>query len=151
MNITEYKLNLKSLTVWQIRITIVLIVLFFIITVTFDRNNILRPILNFSVVFVSAFYLLIYFPLKYRSYSFFITEDKIFVNRGVIIKSKKIIYNESIEYITEFTTPLDKILDLSIILIHTAGGTIILPDISLLHAQKIRQIGVCKKQGAKNV
>ena len=126
---SELKLPKRTLRVWQTRIFMVAIILSAFLSILFSFY-----IFSAIVLLVCAAVSFVYFPLLYRSYVITVTDTYISVEKGVFIKSQKIMPRALLVYAESVSLPLSNALGLSAVILKAAKGYCVIPEIEKLKA-----------------
>lgn len=128
----------KALLVFRYRLFLIAFLLSLLITILFPLFSAWWWTFTGIWVGVFLFYFFFYYPLKFKKLHFFLTEDYMKVNTGIIYTRHRYIYKQNIQYILFQQTPLQRHFELYTVIVYAAGGTLILPGFSKADAQCIR-------------
>ncbi len=128
----ELKLPKRTLRVWQIRIFMVAIILSAFLSILFSLY-----IFSAILLIVCAMVSFIYFPLLYKSYTITISNTYISVEKGVFIKSEKIMPRALLVYAESMSLPLSNALGLSAVILKAARGFCVIPEIEKQTADEL--------------
>lgn len=128
----ELKLPKRTLRVWQIRIFMVAIILSAFLSILFSFY-----IFSAILLIVCATVSFIYFPLLYKSYTITISNTYISVEKGVFIKSEKIMPRALLVYAESMSLPLSNALGLSAVILKAARGFCVIPEIEKQTADEL--------------
>lgn len=135
----ELKLPKRTLRVWQTRIFMVAIILSAFLSILFSFY-----IFSAILLIVCAMVSFIYFPLLYKSYTITISNTYISVEKGVFIKSEKIMPRALLVYAESMSLPLSNALGLSAVILKAAKGFCVIPEIE---KQKADELILSTKEG----
>lgn len=128
----ELKLPKRTLRVWQTRIFMVAIILSAFLSILFSFY-----IFSAILLIVCAMVSFIYFPLLYKSYTITISNTYISVEKGVFIKSEKIMPRALLVYAESMSLPLSNALGLSAVILKAARGFCVIPEIEKQTADEL--------------
>lgn len=128
----KLKLPKRTLRVWQIRIFMVAIILSAFLSILFSLY-----IFSAILLIVCAMLSFIYFPLLYKSYTITISNTYISVEKGVFIKSEKIMPRALLVYAESMSLPLSNALGLSAVILKAAKGYCVIPEIEKQTADEL--------------
>ncbi len=85
--------------------------------------------------------LYLYIPLRCRSCRCQVEENKIVARIGVLYFQERTIARESVQYASVVQAPLQRVFGLATVVLHAAGGRVLLRDLELEEALEIsRQV-----------
>lgn len=125
---TEKKLPVRTLILWQIRVT-VLFVLLGAVCLYFCSVYKWFWILVTVITAVFLFVILWYLPRFIRNYRIKLIGEAVIIENGVFIKTTHIMPYSRMIYTKSFTTPLAKAIGLTSISLKAARSSIIMPEI----------------------
>ena len=125
---TEKKLPVRTLLLWQIRVT-VLFVLLGAVCLYFCSVYIWFWVLVRVITAVFLFVILWYLPRFIRNYRIKLIGEAVIIENGVFIKTTHIMPYSRMIYTKSFTTPLAKAIGLTSISLKAARSSIIMPEI----------------------
>lgn len=128
----KLKLPKRTLRVWQIRIFMVAIILSAFLSILFSFYT-----FSAILLIVCAMLSFIYFPLLYKSYTITISNTYISVEKGVFIKSEKIMPRALLVYAESMSLPLSNALGLSAVILKAAKGYCVIPEIEKQTADEL--------------
>lgn len=128
----ELRLPKKTLRVWQTRIFMIGIIISAFLTILFSLYIFSAVLLSFCAIIS-----FIYFPLLYRSYKITVTDTYISVERGIFIRSQKIMPRALLVYAESMSLPLSNALGLSAVILKAARGYCIIPEIEKPKADEL--------------
>lgn len=137
----QLKLPKRTLRVWQTRIFMVAIILSAVLTILFSLY-----IISAILLLVCAAVSFLYFPLLYRTYAITVTDSYISVERGVFIRSQKIMPRALLVYAESVSLPLSNALGLSAVILKAAKGYAVIPEIE---KDKADQLILSTKEGKR--
>ena len=128
----------RALVCWRIRLALVAFGPALAAALFFSYSRLVWGIL--TGLWTAAFLLFYfgYYPLKWRRLSYCADGGLLFLNTGVIYDRRKAIPLERIQYLTVSRTPVQRLMDLSSVCIHLAGGIALLPCVSREEAERLR-------------
>ncbi|MEE1054631.1 MAG: hypothetical protein U0L36_02185 [Acutalibacteraceae bacterium] len=125
---TEKKLPVRTLLLWQIRVT-VLFVLLGAVCLYFCSVYKWFWVLVTVITAVFLFVILWYLPRFIRNYRIKLIGEAVIIENGVFIKTTHIMPYSRMIYTKSFTTPLAKAIGLTSISLKAARSSIIMPEI----------------------
>lgn len=125
---TEKKLPVRTLLLWQIRVT-VLFVLLGAVCLYFCFVYKWFWVLVTVITAVFLFVILWYLPRFIRNYRIKLIGEAVIIENGVFIKTTHIMPYSRMIYTKSFTTPLAKAIGLTSISLKAARSSIIMPEI----------------------
>lgn len=125
-----------GLWLWEIRLLIITAAVSFLTAVIFE--GILFTIVSAVWITVYAVLAAWYYPLKYIKLSYNIDKNILVVNCGVIYRRRKSIFLNNIQYISTLRTPLQRLSGLETVVVHAAGGFIMIPNLKRSDADILR-------------
>ena len=125
---TEKKLPVRTLLLWQIRVT-VLFVLLRAVCLYFCSVYKWFWVLVTVITAVFLFVILWYLPRFIRNYRIKLIGEAVIIENGVFIKTTHIMPYSRMIYTKSFTTPLAKAIGLTSISLKAARSSIIMPEI----------------------
>lgn len=125
---TEKKLPVRTLLLWQIRVT-VLFVLLGAVCLYFCSVYKWFWVLVTVITAVFLFVILWYLPRFIRNYRIKLIGEAVIIENGVFIKTTHIMPYSRMIYTKSFTTPLAKAMGLTSISLKAARSSIIMPEI----------------------
>ena len=125
---TEKKLPVRTLLLWQIRVT-VLFVLLGAVCLYFCSGYKWFWVLVTVITAVFLFVILWYLPRFIRNYRIKLIGEAVIIENGVFIKTTHIMPYSRMIYTKSFTTPLAKAIGLTSISLKAARSSIIMPEI----------------------
>ena len=125
---TEKKLPVRTLPLWQIRVT-VLFVLLGAVCLYFCSVYKWFWVLVTVITAVFLFVILWYLPRFIRNYRIKLIGEAVIIENGVFIKTTHIMPYSRMIYTKSFTTPLAKAIGLTSISLKAARSSIIMPEI----------------------
>ena len=125
---TEKKLPVRTLLLWQIRVT-VLFVLLGAVCLYFCSVYKWFWVLVTVITAVFLFVILWYLPRFIRNYRIKLIGEAVIIENGVFIKTTHIMPYSRMIYTESFTTPLAKAMGLTSISLKAARSSIIMPEI----------------------
>ena len=137
----ELKLPKKTLRVWQTRIFMVAVILSAFLCILFDFYT-----FSALLLILCAVISFVYLPLLFGSYTIILTDSYISVERGVFIKSNKIMPRALLVYAESVSLPLSNALGLSAVILKSAKGFCVIPEIE---KQKADELLVSTKDGKR--
>ena len=122
-----FTLPRKTEMLWQMRCVFVIAFLCFLATS-------FLPVIFKTVVLIlllgfGAFFVFVYIPMFFKSYTITICKKNIVVNKGFIIKTRILLSKERITVIKSLSTPTTMLLKLRTIIIKTPRYTLLIPAI----------------------
>ena len=124
----EKKLPVRTLLLWQIRVT-VLFVLLGAVCLYFCSVYKWFWVLVTVITAVFLFVILWYLPRFIRNYRIKLIGEAVIIENGVFIKTTHIMPYSRMIYTKSFTTPLAKAMGLTSISLKAARSSIIMPEI----------------------
>lgn len=137
----ELKLPKKTLRVWQTRLFMVAVILSAFLCILFDFYTFSAVLLILCAVIS-----FVYLPLLFKSYTIILTDSYISVERGVFIRSNKIMPRALLVYAESVSLPLSNALGLSAVILKAAKGFCVIPEIE---KQRADELLVSTKDGKK--
>ena len=125
---TEKKLPVRTLPLWQIRVT-VLFVLLGAVCLYFCSVYKWFWVLVTVITAVFLFVILWYLPRFIRNYRIKLIGEAVIIENGVFIKTTHIMPYSRMIYTKFFTTPIAKAMGLTSISLKAARSSIIMPEI----------------------
>ena len=125
---TEKKLPVRTLLLWQIRVT-VLFVLLGAVCLYFCSVYKWFWVLVTVITAVFLFVILWYLPRFIRNYRIKLIGEAVIIENGVFIKTTHIMPYSRMIYTKSFTTPLAKAIGLTSISLKAVRSSIIMPEI----------------------
>ena len=125
---TEKKLPVRTLLLWQIRVT-VLFVLLGAVCLYFCSVYKWFWVLVTVITAVFLFVILWYLPRFIRNYRIKLIGEAVIIENGVFIRTTHIMPYSRMIYTKSFTTPLAKAIGLTSISLKAARSSIIMPEI----------------------
>ena len=122
------KLPKETLLLWQIRVTVIFLLLITVLSVFFSFTAwILIPIGAF--ILLCLFTALFYLPLYFKNYRLTVTKNAIVINSGVFLHFTHIMPYPRLIFANSFSSPLSSAFGLSGVILRAARGIIIIPEI----------------------
>ena len=117
----------KGLLLWEIRLTLIAFLVSVLTAMIFSGIlfKIISAVWMIGYIVTGAWY----YPLKYRKLSYNFDDKIIVVNCGVIYRRRKSIFLKNVQYISTMRTPLQRIMGLKTVVVHAAGGFIVIPNL----------------------
>ncbi|MEG0899314.1 MAG: PH domain-containing protein [Oscillospiraceae bacterium] len=97
-------------------------------------------IFTFLWVAVFIFFYAFYFPIKYKKQSYRITSKDFFVTTGVIYTITKSIPIKNVQYVSIFSSPLERIMKVATIRAVGAGGGVSISGMSKEDTKRLSSI-----------
>lgn len=88
-------------------------------------------------VFICLFFAAFYIPVAYRRMQYGIVDDKLVVRSGVIYDSCKSMPLSSIKYVMTVRGPLEQMTGLTMLLVFSAGGLIIVNGLTVEEGRRL--------------
>lgn len=126
---TSFKMSTKAITLYRVRIILTATILSFIcglIMAFFTKFAIILSIAVFVLLAVAFFW---YPTLLFKNYSVTITDDSLYVTKGVILLRSYCTHITNICYIGKVTTPLQRLLGIFSLCLYTRSGKIHLSNL----------------------
>ncbi len=123
-----FSLPKRTLTLWQIRISLIFILLCAVVAFL-SRYSIWFLLTLTVVVLVAAVTIFIYIPFYFKSYKITVAEGSIIINKGLIIKTTNIMPFPRLVFAESFTTPLASFMKLKGVMLKAARGWMLVPEI----------------------
>lgn len=123
------KPNSRLLTIWRIQLSIAICIPAFLNSVLFKIQS---PIwLWGTALWIIAFVVvyLVYLPMKFKSISYSVKEDRILLYTGVIYPRIRIAPKDRIQFSVVLTSPFERIFGLASLQVVLAGGRVVLPGL----------------------
>lgn len=145
----QNKLNVNSKKSWFIARLITTVIIstiliggkiLFLNKVLGDNINKINPYINVTIVIIIGLMILntiIYPVIEYKQWYYIITKDKVEFSEGIFFKERTIIPIVRIQHIKINEGPINRLLNLANIKIHTAGGVHKIPNIDREKAEEI--------------
>lgn len=124
------KLSEKSITVQRIRASAVLAVWWFLCGAAAVFSLACAAVLAILSLAVYFILILFYFQKWYENYRFTISNDHIYIEKGVIFSKKINVFRSRVQYAQYIQTPLQKLFHTCTIVYQTAGAVVYLSEIS---------------------
>lgn len=124
----EFILPKKTRLLWQIRafvIFLVLLLFFLYLSKSFKIFTFFAAILPL----ISAFFILWYLPVFFKSCNLKIINNSVIIKRGVFFQNTHIFPFSRLIYTQSFTTPLARIFGLSALTLKAARSRIFVPEL----------------------
>ena len=134
--INEKQLPKATLRLWQLRIAILFVLLFFLMFRLFSFWKwFLFP---FSVVLIiSIAFIAWILPKFFQSYKISFDNSSITVSYGIIIKTTHIMPCRKLVYVKTFSTPLSRSFGLSGVILKAARVAVIVPEMKIIDAEML--------------
>lgn len=129
----------KSITVWQLRATLVLLLTAFLLGALYVFLPIASCIIGVLCLIAYILIITVYFPMLYKNTGFWIENNRITIEHGFFIKRKYTLSSNRVQYIITIVGPIQKVFGLCTISFMTAGSTEILQNITFEDAAKIKK------------
>ncbi len=125
-----------GLWLWEIRLAASALAISFLTAVIF--SGLVFNII--SALWIAAYLVMAiwYYPIKYKKLSYNVDENILVVNCGVIYRRRKSIFLKNIQYISSMRTPIQRIAKLETLIVHAAGGFIMIPNLKISESQLLR-------------
>lgn len=124
----ENKLPVRTLLLWQIRATVLFILLIWVCLYFCSMYKWIW-VLTTVITAVFLFVMLWYLPRYIRNYRIKLIGEAVIIENGVFIKTTHIMPYSRMIYTKSFTTPLAKAMGLTAISLKAARSSIIMPEI----------------------
>ena len=123
INLEKKSLPIKALKVYKIWATIFMSILSFVsgMIAVFDMNTAIISISIFMIIYVYT--ILYYCPKKYTNEKYFISDAKIYKEKGVFFKQQTEIMIDKIQCIKIITDPIQKFFELYTVIFYSSGYT----------------------------
>lgn len=136
-------LSPRSITLW--RLTGVLRAVIFLAAALLVEWLVELPVrtgaLGFVVVVAAIFWILLFPPMRYRSWRYALRESDLYLRHGVLFRTTSIVPHARIQHVDTHHGPLDRWLGLASVVVYTAGtrGAIIpIPALEAGQAEALR-------------
>ncbi len=143
-------LSEKSIMLWRIRATIILISYSFIdggLFVFFPFWSVVFGIFGLSAYIIA---IKLYFPLLYKHCGYFFENDIVSINSGVFIYHESKIQISKIQYCIISQGPVQRIFGLCSLRLLMAGSSESVSQITLINAYRLKNYIENRKQGEPN-
>lgn len=128
----EYKMCVKSILIYRIRIIIVAVICAFLCGMLIA----FFPLPAFVIsILIGIILIVIFFPycsMLYKSCRIYISDKQIRIEKGVIFLQMYCTSVDNIIYIGKITTPLQRIFKIFTICLYTKSGKIYIPNINFI-------------------
>lgn len=141
-------LSKKAVFVWRARLTIILLGALFVCGGVSVFSLVFGIALTIFTLLAYVSIIVIYIPLLHESYKFTISDEKITINKGVILQKTYNLYTKKIQYIELAQSPLEKKYDLCTIVFHTAGANLSLQQIDLKYGSYLKKLQKEKEESS---
>jgi len=91
----------------------------------------------------------IYFPMRFHSFAYQVSDSLITVQNGVFVKKTKYMYPAAVKYISFFQSPFGRLFKVKTLVIAAAGGTAYIPYLDCHEAEKIKEKILLAGESAK--
>lgn len=133
------KASEKSVTVWRIRATAVLVCIAFLVGAIFVFSHLLAVVIGAAALLTYAVMVFIYYPLLYKSISYTFFGDKITIEQGVVFHRKYTVPAARIQYVILSQGPIQKFFGVCGISFMMAGSFEFLGSIPINEAKNIKR------------
>ena len=137
---TPQKLDRRALTVWRVRLTLIMLIPSFLVSLFFSMDSLYWKIGTGIWVGVFATLFFWYYPLKYKKLSFYLNEESLVIGCGVFYTRVKSMPLCNIQYVTLGQTLLQRVLQVKSVFIVAAGGWVYLPGVEKETANRLQRI-----------
>ncbi|MDD2955066.1 MAG: PH domain-containing protein [Oscillospiraceae bacterium] len=117
----------RALLLWRVRLCAAALPLSFLLSLLLEPFSLLWSIFAGILILAFLFFYSFYFPVKYKKLTYAVGRGILVVHGGVFYRTRRSISLANIQYLSSFETPLCRLLGVSGLLIHAAGGTLYLP------------------------
>ena len=121
------RVSKKSITLWRIRLCIIVIACAAVTSYFATPFSITWNVVTAGWATVFLFMYFLYYPAKYRRFSFYVDENRIIVKSGVIYRYEKYMDIDRVQYLNFVACPIQRIMGLNGVLILCAGSRIYIP------------------------
>lgn len=134
----EKKVSDKSIIVWRIRATAVLVGIAFLVGAVFVFSHLLAVVIGTAALAAYVVLVVIYYPLLYKSISYTFYDNEITVTKGVIYRRKCTVPSARVQYVVMSQGPVQKVFDVCSLSFMMAGSFEILANIPSKEAENIK-------------
>lgn len=133
----RFNLHKKTLIMWRFLISVLLLVLVFLVSLFLPIGQLWWwiVIVFLSIIFLTAF--LVYLPWYNKLAVYWIGEDSVRIQRGVLFRSNSVVPYQSVQYAEVVSNPVEKIFGLASVRIICSGGKLFLFGFSQSKAQEL--------------
>ena len=132
----KYKLTKKSMHLWQIRITAAALI-FAAVFFALVKYSAYLYIPLFACLFAGLTADIWYLPRLFCGYSIFVGKNAVIVERGVIIKTSRIMPYKRLVFAGSYMTPLGRLLGLKGVVLRAARANLIIAEIDKNSANEL--------------
>lgn len=135
---TANLLSEKAVSIWRIRVTLILVLFSFLIGGLYVFWRIFATVLGIIGLIAYFIIILVYCPSLYKVCGYSINENTVIIDKGYFIHHSTQIHSSKVQYCIISQGPLQKLYGICSIMLLTAGSSEIINDISVINAQKIK-------------
>lgn len=131
------KLPRRSLVIWEIASVVLYAVLFWLIWNLIPSYTVVWYVVLWLIGALSLLTAVLYLPLLYLNIGYAIKKDQVVLTSGVFVHKNYVMRRDRISFVTRYTTPLDRFLRVSGVVLSAPGSQLMLLFIDSERAKQI--------------